>query len=102
MVDGEIISVTPNHEFWVVDRGWLQAQDLGVGDRLWTATGGVVDVDGVTRREGSFLVYNFEVDGFHSYFVSDWGVLVHNACKQKGKYTEPTLPDKVIAKLLRS
>jgi Pretoxin HINT domain len=61
--------------------GWLQAEDLQRGDRLWTDDGRSIDVDGVSRREGSFQVYNFEVDGFHSYFVSDLGVLVHNACK---------------------
>jgi Pretoxin HINT domain len=78
VVDGEAISVTPNHEFWVVDRGWVNAEDLGIGDRLWTDDRRSVDVDSVSRREGSFQVYNFEVDGFHTYFVSDWGVLVHN------------------------
>jgi hypothetical protein len=31
-------------------------------------------------REGDFRVYNFEVEGFHTYFVSDLGLLVHNAC----------------------
>jgi hypothetical protein len=94
VVDGETISVTPNHEFWVVDKGWIEAEDLGIGDRLWTNDGGVVDVDGVTRREGSFQVYNFEVDGFHSYFVSDLDILVHNACSP---YT-----NKTIEKLVKS
>jgi Pretoxin HINT domain len=95
VVDRETISVTPNHEFWVVDRGWVNAEDLGIGDRLWTDDGRSVDVDGVTRREGSFQVYNFEVDGFHSYFVSDWGVLVHNACSP---YTNKTIEELVKSK----
>jgi intein/homing endonuclease len=50
VVDGEAISVTPNHEFWVVDRGWVNAEDLGIGDRLWTDDGRSVDVDGVTEN----------------------------------------------------
>ena len=32
-------------------------------------------------REGDFQVYNFEVEDFHTYFVSDLGLLIHNACR---------------------
>jgi hypothetical protein len=32
----------------------------------------------VDKREGDFTVYNFHVDGFPTYFVSELGVLVHN------------------------
>jgi hypothetical protein len=46
-----------------------------------TSDGRVVDVDGVETREGSFEVYNFKVDGFPTYFVSELGVLVHNVCR---------------------
>jgi hypothetical protein len=53
-----------------------------------TSDGRVVDVDGVETREGSFEVYNFKVEGFHSYFVSDLGVLVHNACDPVGNMKE--------------
>ncbi|MGC1249049.1 MAG: hypothetical protein WA865_22765, partial [Spirulinaceae cyanobacterium] len=34
----------------------------------------------IEKREGDFEVYNFDVEGFSTYFVSDLGVLVHNAC----------------------
>jgi len=46
---------------------------------LQTEDGRVVDVDRVEKREGDFTVYNFKVEGFHTYFVSDLGLLVHNA-----------------------
>jgi hypothetical protein len=39
----------------------------------------LIDVDGVERGEGHFEVYNFRVEDFHTYFVSDLGILVHNA-----------------------
>ncbi|MEC4896183.1 MAG: hypothetical protein SAL07_25375 [Oscillatoria sp. PMC 1051.18] len=39
-----------------------------------------VDIDGIEVREGEFEVYNFEVEEFHTYFVSDLGLLVHNVC----------------------
>ncbi|WP_414530342.1 hypothetical protein, partial [Nodularia chucula] len=49
----------------------------------------VVDVDGVEKREGKFEVYNFNVEGFHTYFVSDLGILVHNTC---GDFDIPDVP----------
>ena len=78
-VDGEVISTTGEHPFWVPDRGWVEAKDLVVGSLLQTEDGRVVDVDRVEKREGQFEVYNFKVEGIPTYFVSDLGVLVHNA-----------------------
>jgi Pretoxin HINT domain len=79
-IDGEVITTTATHPFWVQGLGWVHAEDLQVGTKLQTEDGSIVDVDGVQGREGDFKVYNFEVEGFHSYFVSDLGVLVHNDC----------------------
>jgi len=79
-VDGEVISTTGEHPFWTPDKGWVEASDLHVGSLLQTEDGRVVDVDAVEKREGHFQVYNFNVEGFHTYYVSDLGILVHNAC----------------------
>ena len=78
-VDGEVISTTGEHPFWVPDKGWVEAKDLVVGSLLQTGDGRVIDVDQVEKREGKFEVYNFNVEDFHTYFVSDLGILVHNA-----------------------
>ena len=78
-VDGEVISTTGEHPFWVPDTGWVEAKDLVVGSLLQTGDGRVIDVDQVEKREGKFEVYNFNVEDFHTYFVSDLGILVHNA-----------------------
>jgi RHS repeat-associated protein len=77
-IDGEVIATTEIHPFWVPGLGWVHAEDLQVGTRLQTEDGRIVDIDGVQKRYGNFKVYNFEVEGFNSYFVSDLGVLVHN------------------------
>ncbi|MEG3960460.1 polymorphic toxin type 28 domain-containing protein, partial [Microcoleus sp. herbarium2] len=77
-VDGEVISTTGEHPFWVPDLGWVEAKDLTVGSLLQTGDGKVVDVDRVEKREGPFEVYNFNVEGIPTYFVSDLGILVHN------------------------
>jgi hypothetical protein len=78
-IDGEVISTTGEHPFWTPDLGWVEAKDLHVGSLLQTEDGRIIDVDCVEKREGEFEVYNFKVDGFHTYFVSDLGILVHNA-----------------------
>jgi Pretoxin HINT domain/A nuclease of the HNH/ENDO VII superfamily with conserved LHH len=85
-VDGEVISTTGEHPFWVPDKGWVEAKDLVVGSLLQTGDGRIVDVDRVERREGRFPVYNFKVEGIPTYFVSELGVLVHNAT-----YDDPRL-----------
>jgi hypothetical protein len=79
-VDGEVISTTAEHPFWVPDKGWVKASDLAVGDLLQTDEETFVDLDKIERREGNFKVYNFEVEGFPTYFVSELGILVHNTC----------------------
>ncbi|MEH1789028.1 MAG: polymorphic toxin-type HINT domain-containing protein [Nostoc sp.] len=78
-VDGEVISTTGEHPFWTPDRGWVEAKNLQVGSLLQTEDGRVIDVDKIEKREGDFTVYNFKVEDFHTYFVSDLGILVHNA-----------------------
>lgn len=78
-IDGKVISTTGEHPFWTPDKGWVEASYLQVGSLLQTEDGRIVDLDGIEKREGEFEVYNFSVEGFHTYFVSDLGVLVHNA-----------------------
>ncbi|NEQ97762.1 MAG: RHS famlily protein, partial [Cyanothece sp. SIO2G6] len=91
-IDGELISTTEEHPFWVVDKGWVDAEDLQIGDLLQTENGTIVDIDQIGEREGDFEVYNFKVDDFHTYYVSDLDILVHNA-----NY----FPDKPAGKLTR-
>jgi hypothetical protein len=99
-----VISTTEEHPFWTLDKGWVEAGDLTVGSLVQTSDGRVVDVDGISSREGRFEVFNFEVEDFHSYFVSDWGVLVHNiscdgnpisvddALEKAKQFLEPDIP----------
>lgn len=75
------ITTTREHPFWVIGAGWTAAGELRRGSALLTKDGVVVHVDSVERREGKFKVYNFEVAGTHTYYVSSLGVLVHNHCQ---------------------
>ena len=50
-----------------------------------------VEVETLTKAE---TIYNFEVADFHTYYVSDCKVLVHNKCK----YYEATRTENGIVK----
>ena len=81
-VNGEEIETTPNHPFWVEEQ-WVLAKDLREGDVL-TLADGTIDVISNTYAElleQPVIVYNFEVQDFHTYYVTDLGVFVHNASK---------------------
>jgi hypothetical protein len=84
-IDGEKITTTEEHPFWVPDVGWVAAKDLQAGSLLQTSTEAWLDVDRVEKHGGLTTVYNFEVAGFHTYFVSDLGLLVHNTCSPAAK-----------------
>ena len=78
-VNGEEIQTTPVHPFWVENQ-WVAAKDLEIGDVLTLADGTTAPVTytyGEQLHE-PVIVYNFEVAEFHTYYVTDTGVLVHN------------------------
>ena len=79
-VGDKIISTTEEHPFWVMEEGWVKAKDLKVGVFLQTSTKKVVPISRIERQEEKVAVYNFEVENFHTYFVSDLEILVHNNC----------------------
>ncbi|WP_322923210.1 polymorphic toxin-type HINT domain-containing protein [Paenibacillus campi] len=56
------------------------AIDLKVGDRLKQSNGHVLAIEQieVVHHEQKVKVYNFTVAEYHTYFVSDLGIWVHN------------------------
>jgi RHS repeat-associated protein len=91
-IDGEKITTTEEHPFWVQGVGWVAAKDLTAGTHLQTNTESWLDIDRVDRHSELTTVYNFEVEGFHTYFVSDLGLLVHNTCYIGPEYSSPIDP----------
>ena len=67
--DGETIDTTTNHPFYVEDKGWVAAGDLEIGDILVTAVGNKVEVTDLELEKLAepILVYNLEVEDFHTY-----------------------------------
>mgnify|MGYP002555465324 CR=1 FL=1 len=81
-VDGEKITCTPNHPFYSPVKGWTSAVDLRAGDILVMLNGEYVVVEQVQHEllESPETTYNFEVEDYHTYYVGDGPVLVHNKC----------------------
>ena len=82
-VNNEEIITTPNHPFYVPQKGWVSAIKLRVGDILVLRNGKYVIIEQIQHEilETPVTVYNFEVEDFHTYYVGESSVLVHNDCK---------------------
>jgi hypothetical protein len=78
-----IIETTEEHPFWVEGKGWIGASELKNGDVLRLKSGKRAKVTQLKRVDlvKPVKVYNFEVEDWHTYFVSEEQVLVHNMCK---------------------
>lgn len=84
---GKTITSTSLHPWYVESRGWVPAYELASGDTLLTENGESVKILGVHRQklDEPIDVYNFTVgdendESFHTYYVGNDNVLVHNAC----------------------
>ena len=107
-VNGEEIVCTGGHPFYVLNAEenrkivryegvksdkngrWIEAEELKVSDKLLLSDGsyGIINSIAVETLENPETTYNFEVEDFHTYFVSESNVLVHNRCG-----TPDTAPD---------
>ena len=83
----ETITCTTEHPFWVPGQGWTAAGDLTPGTELTSPDGSMVTVVSNTVQvlAQPVNVYNFEVEGDHTYFVDQGGepVWVHNWCDEE-------------------
>ena len=81
-VNGEEIVCTPSHPFYSPVKGWTDAVSLRAGDILVLVNGEYVVVEKVQHEilEAPVTVYNFQVEDYHTYYVTDTGILVHNKC----------------------
>ena len=102
--EGELyeITSTPGHKYFVpenrvrkdsrapehasyagLSEKWVSACDLKHGDKVLLSDGTLCEVEGVTLKqlETPETTYNLEVADFHTYYVSDACVLVHNSCR---------------------
>ena len=80
------INVTKAHEFWVFQDGlwrWKRANELEVGNLLYSFIGEIKPIESIELVEGEVEVIQFDVEPLDVYFAA--GVLVHN----KGTDSDP-------------
>ena len=73
---GETIPTTRGHRFWQVGRGWQMSKQLETGVQLYTCAAPVA-IDNVEDIDDD-QAYNLVVEGFHTYFVGEHRLLVHD------------------------
>ena len=88
-INGEEIVTTNNHPFYVQGRGFINAGNLLVGDKLISVNGEDLLIEDyrIELTEESVSVYNFQVEDYHTYFVGKSNIWTHNA-ECGGSYKE--------------
>ena len=84
VINGEKVVTTESHPFYVKNQGFIKAGELIVGDELLDVNENVLLVENfdVELTDKPVKVYNFQVEDFHTYYVGENNILVHNAGKE--------------------
>ncbi len=79
-INGKIFEVTPRHELYIIDKGWVRASDVKVGDNMLDSSSNKQTITSIKYKkyDEPIKTYNLSVDGNSNYFVTDIQVLVHN------------------------
>ena len=89
-VKGDEIITTPSHPFYSPVKGWTEAAYLRAGDILVLLNGEYVVIEKIQHEilETPIVVYNFQVEDYHTYYVANNGILVHNSCSTPNATTK--------------
>ncbi|HKP57377.1 MAG TPA: polymorphic toxin-type HINT domain-containing protein, partial [Polyangiales bacterium] len=81
---GGTITMSPEHQLWVQESGWVRAAQLTPDDALRSAQGAAVDVEALeaialdSNASAGVEVFNLLVEQSATYFVGSEPVLVHS------------------------
>ena len=75
-IDGETITTTLGHRFWLSDYGWRMAKFLNKGNQLFSVQGSK-KLETIEKHKDT-EAHNLIVDGYHTYFVGRSRLLVHD------------------------
>ncbi len=73
-----IIATTPDHPFYIRNK-WVAAKYVLEGDSVLLFNKTKLAITYKNVKDTECFVYNFAVENFHTYFVSDLSALVHNS-----------------------
>lgn len=76
--NGTLFEVTPDHRF-LTNGQWREICALKPGAELENIVGGVMKIKNIESMIRNAVVYNFSVQDNENYFVTNDGILVHNA-----------------------
>jgi hypothetical protein len=84
------VTATAGHKFYSPGKGWTEAADLKVGDKLRDARGKAVTVSRTAEYGDTTTVYNLTVNDTHTYYVTagETQVLVHNCSAELREYAD--------------
>ena len=92
------IGLKQEHEnYYGLSEKWVSACKLKVGDKVLLSDGKYGTIKSVKNEElaTSEATYNLEVEDFHTYFVGENPVCVHNAgCGAYKKYSPEQIADR--------
>ena len=89
-IDNEELETTPEHPFYVEGVGWVNAEDLQIGDDIRNSDGKTGEVESIEAERTSMEMYNLTVDDAHTFYVGDGQWLVHNVdCNWLGSGKAP-------------
>ena len=80
-IGGKTVEMSPKHQLYIIDKGWVRAYDLNVNDKLLDVNGKQVSISKIEYKkyDSPIDTYNLTIEGNNNYFVTDIQVLVHNA-----------------------
>ena len=79
----ESFESTGEHPYYT-DHGWVNADELVVGDNLLSVSGWVAVEDIiVTEYDDPITTYNFSVSNTHTYVIGSENIVVHNRCNAR-------------------
>lgn len=81
-IQGETISPTLGHVFWVNGKGWRIAKRMGTEDEVHGVRG-AIPLEARTVVPAPPIVHNLVVEDFHTYFVGKTGILVHDITERR-------------------
>ncbi len=76
-----VFKTTDDHPWRSADGKWLTTLELKVGVQILRANGPPARVTGVRQTGRTAPTFNLRVADFHTYFVGEDRIWVHNACK---------------------
>lgn len=87
----EKLVCTEGHPFYVKNHGWVKSNDLLENDLILMYNNDVANLvkKDIYEFEQEETTYNFEVEDYHTYYVGENSILVHNACSGPGSGSTP-------------